>query len=118
VTGTSSNPTTTLITDDNSVSTSTTQTVRARIVNGVNNGSGTVSATIDNKTVGTAAFGTASTYVTIPATTGTSTVQASITTNPASLTSQSFVANGVYTVFIWGDASTGQTPKLAVNTDR
>ena len=118
VTGTSSNPTATLITDDNSVSTSTTQTVKARVINGVNSGSGTVSATIDNKTVGTAAFATASQYVTIPATTGTSTVQASITTNPASLTSQSFVTNGVYTVFIWGDGSAGQTPKLAVNTDR
>ncbi len=118
VTGTSSNPTATLIADDNSVSTSTTQTVRARVINGVNNSSGTVSATIDNKTVGTAALATASTYVTIPATTGTSTVQASITTNPTSLTSQSFVTNGVYTVFIWGDGSAGQTPKLAVTTDR
>ena len=116
ITGTSSNPTTTLITDDNSVSTSTTQTVKARVINGVNNGSGSVSATIDNKTVGTAAFGLASSpYVTIPATTGTSTVQASITTNPASLTSQTFAASGVYTVFIWGDAS---APKLAVQQDR
>ena len=118
VTGTSSNPTATLITDDNSVSTTTTQTVKARVINGVNNGTGSVSATIDNKTVGTAAFEIASPYVTIPATTGTSTVQASITTNPASLTSQSFVANGVYTVFIWGDGSAGQTPKLGVKTDR
>lgn len=116
VTGTSSNPTATLILDDNSVSTSTTQTVKARVINGVNNGSGSVSATIDNKTVGSAAFQTASTYVTIPATVGTSTVQASITTNPASLTGQSFTAGGVYTVFIWGDANS--TPKLAVGQDR
>jgi Domain of unknown function (DUF4397) len=117
VTGTSSNPTATLITDDNSVSTSTTQTVKARVVNGVNNRSGTVSATIDNKTVGTAVFGQASTpYVTIPATTGTSTVNASgVTPTPAPLTGQSFVANGVYTVFIWGDAS---APQLTVQQDR
>jgi len=80
------------------------------------NGSGPVSATIDNNTVGTAAFGLASTpYVTIPSTTGTSTVQASIATNPASLTSQTFAANGVYTVFIWGNAG---APKLAVQQDR
>ena len=118
VTGTSSNPTATLITDDNSVSTITTQTVKARLINGVNNGSGTVSATIDNRTIGPAAFKAASVYVTIPSTTGTSTVQPSITTSPAVLTSQSFVANGVYTIFIWGDATTGQTPKLAVNADR
>ncbi len=118
ITGTQSNPTATLITDDNSVSTNTTQTVKARVINGINNGTGSVSATIDNKTVGTAAFAIASPYVTIPATTGTSTVQASIVTNPTSLTNQSFVANGVYTVFIWGDGSAGQTPKLAVNTDR
>ena len=118
VTGTSSNPTATLITDDNSVSTIATQTVKARLINGVNNGSGSVSATIDNKTIGTVAFTQASTYVTIPATTGTSTVQPSITTSPAVLSSQSFNANGVYTIFIWGDGSTGQTPKLAVNADR
>ncbi len=116
VTGTSSNPTATLIADDNSVSTSTTQTVKARVINGVNNGAGSVSATIDNKTVGSAAFKAASAYVTIPSTTGTSTVQASIATNPTSLVNQSFTANGVYTVFIWGDAS--GTPKLAVNQDR
>ena len=116
VTGTSSNPTATLIADDNTVSTSTTQTVKARVINGVNNGAGSVSATIDNKTVGSAAFKAASAYFTIPATTGTSTVQASITTNPTSLVNQSFAANGVYTVFIWGDAS--GTPKLAVNQDR
>jgi len=116
VAGTSSNPAVTLISDDNSVSTSTTQTVKARVINGINNGSGSVSATIDNKTVGTAAFGQASTpYVTIPSTTGTSTVQASIATNPASLTTQTFAANGVYTVFIWGNAS---APKLAVQQDR
>ena len=118
VTGTSSNPTATLITDDNSLSTSTTQTVKARVINGVNNFSGSVSATIDNKTVGTAAFATASPYVTIPATSGTSTVLPSITTNPASLTSQTFAAGTVNTVFIWGDGSTGQTPKLGVQGDR
>ncbi len=117
ITGTSSNPTATLISDDNSVSTSTTQTVKARVINGLNGGSGTVSATIDNKKVGTAAFGSASTpYVTIPATTGTSTVNASgVTPVPTPLTQQSFSANGVYTVFIWGNAT---APQLTVQQDR
>lgn len=115
VTGSAGSPVLTLITDNNTPSTSTTQTVKARVINGVNGLTGTVAATVDNKSLGSAALGAASTYVQIPATTGTSTVQATITTNPASLVNQSFTANGVYTVFIWGDAS---APKLAITQDR
>jgi len=40
----------------------------------------------------------------------------SITTNPASLVNQSFTADGVYTIFIWGDGS--NTPVLSVSSDR
>jgi hypothetical protein len=116
VTGTSGSPVATLITDNNTPSTSTTQTVKARVINGVNGLSGTVAATVDNKSLGSAALGAASSYVQVPATTGTSTVQATITTNPASLVNQSFAGSGVYTVFIWGDAST--TPRLAITQDR
>jgi hypothetical protein len=116
VTGTSGSPVATLITDNNTPSTSTTQSVKARVINGVNGSTGTVAATVDNKSLGSVAFGVASTYVTIPTTTGTSTVQATITTNPASLVNQSFSASGVYTVFIWGDAS--GPPKLAITQDR
>jgi hypothetical protein len=115
VTGPSTAPVATLITDDNTPSTSTTQTVKARVINGVNGLTGSLAATVDNKSLGNATFGTASTYVTIPATTGTSTVQATITTNPTSLVNQSFTASGVYTVFIWGDSS---APKLAITQDR
>ncbi len=116
VTGPSNGPTLTLITDDNTPSTITAQPVKARIINGVNGATATVSATIDNRTVGSAAFKIASTYVTIPATTGTSTVLPSITTLPATLVNQSFTSGGVYTVFIWGNA--GGPPKLAVTQDR
>ena len=116
VTGSQGGPAAALITDDNTPSTSTTQTVKARIVNGINGGSGTVSATIDSKTLGNAAFGAASPYVTITATTGTSTVlPTSITTTPANLVNQSFTTGQVYTVFIWGNAS---APQLAVSSDR
>jgi hypothetical protein len=116
VTGSSGAPAAYLIADNNTPSTSTTQTVKARIINGVNGGSGTVSATIDNKTLGNAAFGAASAYVTITATTGTSTVlPTSITTTPSSLVNQSFTAGEVYTVFIWGNAS---APQLSVSADR
>jgi hypothetical protein len=116
VTGTVAAPVATLITDNNTPSTSTTQAVKARVINGVNGSTDAVAATIDNKSLGSPAFGVASPYVTIPATTGTSTVQASVTTNPASLVNQSFTASGVYTVFIWGDAS--GPPKLAITQDR
>lgn len=116
VTGTPNAPVLTLIPDDNTPSTSTTQTVKARIINGVNGSGSTVSATIDNKSVGNAAFKAASAYVTIPASTGTSTVVPSITTSPATLVNQSFTAAGVYTVFIWGDGAS--TPVLAVTQDR
>ena len=115
VTGDAGAPVVTLIADNNTPSTSTTSTVKARVINGVNGLTGSLSATIDNKSLGNATLGTASTYVQIPATTGTSTVQASIVTNPTSLVNQSFTASGVYTVFIWGDAS---APKLAITQDR
>ena len=115
VTGDASAPVVTLIADNNTPSTSTTATVKARVINGVNGLSGSLSATIDNKSLGNATLGTASSYVQIPATTGTSTVQASIVTNPTSLVNQSFTASGVYTVFIWGDSS---APKLAITQDR
>ncbi len=116
VTGTAGSPVATLITDNNTPSTSTTQSVKARVINGVNGSTDAVAATVDNKSLGSPGFAMASTYVTIPATTGTSTVQASITTNPASQVNQSFTANGVYTVFIWGDAS--GPPKLGIKQDR
>ena len=116
VTGSQSNPAATLITDDNTPSTSTTQTVKARVINGVNGGTGTVSATVDAKTLGNAAFGAASPYVTLVATTGTSTVvPTSIVTTPANLVNQSFTAGEVYTVFIWGNAS---APVLTFSSDR
>ena len=116
VTGPASGPSLTLIKDDNTPSTSTSQTVKARFINGVNGSSATLSATVDNRSIGSAAFKGASSYVTIPATTGTSTVLPSITTNPASLVNQSFTADGVYTIFIWGDGS--NTPVLSVSSDR
>ncbi len=115
VTGDASAPVVTLIADNNTPSTSTSSTVKARVINGVNGLTGSLSATVDNKSLGNATLGTASNYVQIPATTGTSTVQASIVTNPASLVNQSFTASGVYTVFIWGDSS---APKLAITQDR
>jgi hypothetical protein len=116
VTGTSSNPVATLITDDNTPSTSTTQPVKARVINGVNGRSGTLSATVDAKSLGNAASGGASPYATLVATSGISTVvPTSITTTPANLVNQSFTSGQVYTVFIWGNAS---APVLTLSSDR
>jgi len=106
VTGTAGAPAATLITDVNTPSTSATNTVKARVINGLNGTNGTVSVTVDGKSVGSAAFGAASGYVNIPPSTGTSTVHVATTgAQPADLTSQTFVASGVYTVFVYGDAA-------------
>ncbi len=115
VTGSSGSPQVTLLPDNNTPSTSTSASVKARVINGVNGFSGSLSATVDNKSLGNVVLGAASAYTQIPSTTGTSTVQASVATNPSSLVNQSFNASGVYTVFVWGDAS---APKLAVTQDR
>jgi hypothetical protein len=106
-------PVATLITDNNTPSISTTSPVKARVINGVNGLSGNLSATIDNRSLGNATPDGASSYVQIPATVGTSTVQASIGTSP--LLNQSFTSGGVYTVFVWGDSS---APKLDIKQDR
>ncbi len=116
VTGDASNPAATLITDNNTPSTSTTNTVKARVINGLNGGNGSVSGTVDGKTVGSAAFQAASGYTTILPTTGTSTVRGITTgTNPTDLVNQSYAAGSVYTIFIYGDAS---APKMDSIVDR
>ena len=116
VTGTAGAPAATLISDINTPSTSTTNTVKVRVVNGLNGTNGAVSATIDSKLVGSAAFAAASTYTNILPSTGTSTVHASTTgTNPVDLINQTFSAGNVYTIFVYGDAT---APTLAPVLDR
>lgn len=116
VTGTAGAPAAVLITDNNTPSTNATNTVRARVINGLNGTNGAVSATIDGKSIGTAAFGAASAYTNILPSSGTSTVSGITTgTNPADLTSKTFSAGNVYTIFIYGDAA---APTLAPVIDR
>ena len=116
VSGTKSNPVLTLIGDDNTPSTSTTQPVRARVINGVNGSTSTVSATANGSSLGSAAFGAASSYVTLAATTGTATILPSIATTPTTLVNQTLASSGVYTIFIWGTA--GGPPVLTLLQDR
>ena len=116
VTGTAGVPAASLITDVNTPSTSATNTVRVRVINGLNGTNGAVSATVDGRSVGTATLGMASGYTNILATSGTATVHATTTgQNPVDLVNQSFSAGNVYTVFVYGDQS---APVLAPVIDR
>jgi hypothetical protein len=116
VTGSIGAPAATLITDTNTPSTSTTNTVKVRVVNGLNGGSGTVSATVDGKSVGSAAFAAASSYTNIAPTSGTSDISAIVSgTAPADLTLKTFTAGTVNTIFIYGDAT---APKMVQSVDR
>ncbi len=107
VTGSAGAPAATLITDNNTPSASATNTVKVRVINGLNGTNGAVSATIDGKSVGSAAFGAASpSYTNVLPSSGTSTVRGTTTgTNPADLLNQTFSAGTVYTIFIYGDAT-------------
>jgi hypothetical protein len=116
VAGTAGAPAVSLITDVNTPSSNATNTVKVRVINGLNNTNGGVSATVDGKSVGSATFGQASTYTNILPTSGTATVHATTNgTNPADLINQSFSAGNVYTVFIYGDQA---APVLAPVIDR
>jgi len=116
VTGTNSAPGAWLITDSNTPSTSTTNTVKARVINGLNGTRGAVQATVDGRSIGSAAFGTAGPYTLILPSSGTSTVRG-ITTGatPPDLTLKTFSAGDVDTIFIYGDAS---APKMDQVVDR
>jgi hypothetical protein len=117
VAGTAGAPSITLITDDNTPSTSATAPVKARFVNGLNGIGGTASASVDGKLIGSGiSFAAASAYTTIPASTGTATVN--VTANGAAvdpLTLQSFSSGGVYTVFLLGDSA---APTIVQSVDR
>ena len=113
VTGTTAAPGVYLITDNNTPSTSATNTVKARVINGLNPTSGTVSATVDGKSVGSANFGMSSPYTTILPSSGTSTVHGIVTgTAPADITLATFAAGTVNTIFIYGDATAPRMDKV------
>lgn len=117
VAGDAGAPAVSLITDSNMPSTSTTNTVKVRVINGLNGVSGSVSATVDGKPVGTAAFGAASpAYTNIAATSGTSSVHAIINgVTVPDLLDKSFLAGNVETIFVYGDTT---FPVLNQSIDR
>ena len=106
VTGTGGAPAGVLLTDNNTPSSSATNTVRARVINGLNGTNGAVSVTIDGKSIGSAAFGAESAYTNILPSSGTSIVRGTTTgTNPTDLVNQTFSGGKVYTIFIYGDVT-------------
>jgi len=116
VTGSSGAPGAYLITDTNTPSTSTTNTVKVRVINGLNLTNGPVSATVDGKSVGSANFGMASAYTPILPSSGTSLVRGITSgTAPADITLATFSASSVDTIFIYGDAA---SPKMDKVVDR
>jgi Domain of unknown function (DUF4397) len=98
-----------LIADDNSASTSTTNPVKLRLVNGMN-GLGTAVLTDDFDNIGDgAAFGTATAYAQVPASSALARLEA---TSGVTLCLSSLVtlnANSVYTVFLLGDVPPAAT---------
>ena len=107
---------------DNRLPLSTTRS-KIRVINGVGS-LGPVTLLVDYGAVSASASvnaGSVSAYSQIASNTG---AQIEVTSGSGDvyLTSRTngdvLAGQGVYTVFIWGDGSAGQTPKLAVNTDR
>lgn len=110
VTGNVASPTLSVIPDDNTLSTSTSQPVKLRLVNGVNGLTSSVTMTLESDVIGDdVAFGTASAPVTVGATT--ENVDIAVTNGSTVLftTQQTLSANKVYTVFLLGDTSTVTT---------
>ncbi len=107
VTGTAAS-TPVLIADDNSISTSASNPVKIRLVNGMNGLTGTAILTDDYNNVGNgAAFGTASTYAQVPASSALARIEAddgAIQLCVSTLVTLN--ANSVYSVFLLGDIPT------------
>jgi hypothetical protein len=104
---TGSGSTVSAITDDNSLSTSSSRPVKLRLVNLLNGAVGTATLTVDNALVGSgAAFGTASTYGTVPASAGLARVEARSGAVQYFLGTNVTLASGhVYSLFLLGDVS-------------
>jgi hypothetical protein len=102
--------TATLITDDNTASTSTTNPVKIRLVNGAN-GSGSIAMTVNSTLAASGvAFKSASASKQIATSAGTATIAVSGTaTPPPNLTAQTFETGNAYVVFVLGDTSAPQS---------
>jgi hypothetical protein len=109
-----------LIPDDNSLSNSTANPVKIRLVNGMNGLTGTAILTDDFNNVGDGAtFGTATTYAQVPASAALARIEA--TSGATQLCLSTLVtlnANGVYSVFLLGDIPTTAGTPCTIRVDR
>jgi hypothetical protein len=108
VTGDVNSPQVSVITDDNTPSTSVSEPVKLRLVNGVNGLTGSANATLDSEVIGDdVAFGTASLPATVAASAGLADLAAS---NGSSLLwqlkDQTLSSGKVYTIFLLGNTTT------------
>ncbi|SHM64290.1 DUF4397 domain-containing protein [Rhizobacter sp. OV335] len=108
VTGDVSAPQVSVITDDNTPSTSASEPVKLRLVNGVNGLTGSANATLDSEVIGDdVAFGAASLPATVAASAGLADLAAS---NGASLLwqlkDQTLTTGKVYSIFLLGNTTT------------
>ena len=108
-----------LIADDNSASTSTTNPVKLRLVNGMNGLAGTAILTDNFDNVGDgAAFGTASSYAQVAASSALARLEAINGVKQLCLSNTvTLNANSVYTVFLLGDISSVAGP-CGLHVDR
>jgi hypothetical protein len=116
LTGTEATPTATLITDDNTPSTSAANPVKLRLVNGLNGAAGSASLNYESAFVGSALSGTASTPALRPTTAGAPSIDVSVGTTTLTVPSTSALGAGkVYTVFLLG---TPTAPVTRLQADR
>ena len=118
VAGSTGAPSVSLLSDDNTPSTSSTSAVKLRLVNGLNGVAGGVTLTLDNSVVADAvAFGNASPPVQVAPSSALAELVASVgSTNYFTASAQTLAAGKVYSVFLLGDAA--GTPRGLLRVDR
>jgi len=117
VAGSVTTPAITLLTDDNTPSTSSSKPVKIRLVNGLNGIGGAAMLTVDGDVVADSVdFGTASSPVNVPASSAAAALDITYAgTSLWSASSQTLTSGKVYTMFLLGDAS--GTPKGILRAD-
>ena len=121
VTGDVASPRVSVITDDNTPSTSTAQPVKLRLVNGVNGLTGSVTLTLDSDVIGDdIEFATASRPATVEASDRLATIVASSGSSRLwQITNQPLTTGKVYTVFLLGTLSASNvSDSTQVRADR
>jgi hypothetical protein len=119
VAGDSGSPTISLLTEDDTPSTSTTSPVKMRFVNALNGLSGDVQLSVNGVTIGDSiAFGAISDSTNVAASAGVASLQAQQAGSTLwSATDQTLTSGAVYTVFLLGDSSGTASGVLRVNNN-